>query len=331
MDVISFGRNASGPLNGLIFAPVELYTHLNASLVYKIGPPRVILVYFYEGNDLNDAFYELEMSPGESGSLRSQALVEDAVLEMESARTGIETPRWQGNIGLLVTAGRMFRSILHGARFSTGQMDDHELDIDRWRQGAVNRALIAGEETSVPDGLQSPSLELTDMDDHKMPRVGQWRPGSVNRVLIAGEEISIPDRLQSPSLELTDEEVNAAVRVFRYALGRLSSFFPAARIVVVYIPSPLSSYELASDEVRIETYHSGEDTYDARSVYSRSDYIKARIQRAAEDAGHAFADAQETVRELGQERLVHGPGDWHHFNSDGYRALATAIIPHLAE
>ena len=38
---------------------------------------------------------------------------------------------------------------------------------------------------------------------------------------------------------------------------------------------------------------------------------------------------RDFLREAARQRAIHGPGDWKHFNEDGYRLLGRAIADYL--
>jgi hypothetical protein len=143
---------------------------------------------------------------------------------------------------------------------------------------------------------------------------------------VNGRPVRIPDGLQSPALELEEEEIRLGVYVFERSVLYLQGHFPDARIGVVYIPSPLSSYALASDRVRIESYEGRGDVFESDLVRARSDEIASRIEAVAERHGFGFVDARDRIRRRSAEVLVHGPRDWKHLNEAGHRALAAAAV-----
>jgi hypothetical protein len=75
----------------------------------------------------------------------------------------------------------------------------------------------------------------------------------INWAQIGSELVSLPNELQSPSLELTAEELNLGTYVFEQAVLYLKNFFSRSKIRIVYVPSTLESYEIASVEVDIQS------------------------------------------------------------------------------
>ena len=154
-------------------------------------------------------------------------------------------------------------------------------------------------------------------------------PPPTNRALIAGREAALPESLQSPALELTAPEMRRAAYVFEQSLRFLADYFPQTRVYAVYVPSPLSCYELASPTVSIERYHGRAPVYDSKSVSRHSDHIAKLIGWACARAQVPFIDARPAMRAEARRRLIHGPRDWFHPNAIGYAALGKAILAGL--
>jgi len=127
--------------------------------------------------------------------------------------------------------------------------------------------------------------------------------GEINRVLINGTPTAIPDETQSPALEFDEEEFRIAAHIADRSLRVLKTIFPDADIHLVYIPAPLSIYEIASETVSVQTYLHRDIIYPV--------------------------DPTDILREAARQRAIHGPGDWKHFNEAGYRLLGRVITDYL--
>jgi hypothetical protein len=154
-------------------------------------------------------------------------------------------------------------------------------------------------------------------------------PGRINRVLIDGEPMAIPDEAQSPALEFDGEELRIAAHVADRSLRVLKTIFPDADIHLVYIPAPLSIYEIASETVSVQTYLRRPRIYPAERVTEFSDKIRAEIGEMARRYQVGFLDPTDLLRAAARQRAIHGPGDWKHFNEAGYRVLGRAIADYL--
>ena len=89
----------------------------------------------------------------------------------------------------------------------------------------------------------------------------------INLALINGKQTPLPMHLQGPSLftlslldeglkkfHISKEEYREGLYVFEQALAALIEFFPRTETKVVFIPSPLSSYQIVSPKVSYRGY-----------------------------------------------------------------------------
>jgi lysophospholipase L1-like esterase len=97
-------------------------------------------------------------------------------------------------------------------------------------------------------------------------------------------------------------------------------------MTVVYVPSPLSCYELEGEEVSVRSYLGRTSLQPARRVQERSREIRARVRALASAAQLGFVDPTDVLRSLARTTAIHGPGDWGHFNEKGYRCLSEEIL-----
>jgi hypothetical protein len=286
-DVVTFGANGAGSLRGLVGEPLAKYRYINASYRFEMEPPAYILVYFYEGNDLNDDLVYLRLRYRNSFDV-------ERIYDTAYFANFIQRAVHWGDPLFWRVKNRSIQDHLIFGHFFYCLVDA----FVREKFGA--------------------SQDLSDLSP--------WPPGDVNRVLIDGKPVSIPDRLQSPALELTTEEMDLSVYTFEQSLRYLKNRFSASRIGILYIPSPLSSYTLSSETVTIQTYENRSGVYLRERVYERSDAIASKIEKAAENCDVAFVDARPYIRRKSSKMLVHGPLDWKHFNREGYTALAEAAV-----
>ncbi len=284
VDVITFGRSASGSVEGLVIEPIQDYRFLNR-LGFDFPEPECMLAYFYEGNDIEDNLRFLSRHyddeyPG--GDFNDDADFEK-YLDYVAATYASGVPRkaeekpFFGNFLF-----RLFR-----------------------------------------DKVLNPITSSVEESD-PLPR-----PGRVNRALVDGQVLAIPDNIQSPSVYFKRDRLEAAIKVFERSLRYSAKFFRNTKFFVVYIPSPLACYDLASDKV--STYYGEDALFDSRKVAEVGDFIHSEVRRIAEENDMPFIDAREYVREAARGGLVHGPRDWNHFNKRGYEALSEAIMDTLKD
>ncbi|MFH1502406.1 MAG: SGNH/GDSL hydrolase family protein [Candidatus Eisenbacteria bacterium] len=292
-DVVTFGASGAGSLRGLVAEPASQLGFANASFLFDLEAPKAFVVFFYEGNDLDDNLrdvstrYEGELEPG--APIDASAFgrfMEETVVGGDPLMVEARDFAWHQNLFLANFAYRTARRIA--------------------------RVMIRGEEAYAP-----PPPE--------------WHPGPVNLAVVGGEVVDIPDVLQGPALELSDAEIELAVDVFGRALAFLAERYPSSAVGVVYLPSPLSSYEIASSTVSCQTYHGREGIYPTELAVERSDRVARLVADASERSGCAFVDARRHLRRASADALVHGPKDWKHYNRVGLEALADSIVELLSD
>jgi hypothetical protein len=91
------------------------------------------------------------------------------------------------------------------------------------------------------------------------------------------------------------------------------------------VPSPIAVYRLAAERVPVHAYHGPHQVHASAEVDRQSDRICARVAETAATVGVDFLDPRPALRAVARDRLVHGPGDWKHFNRTGYEALGRAV------
>jgi len=288
-DVISFGRAGAGSLEGLVAAPIGALMYLNALRRFEpLAPPATALLYFYEGNDLNDNLRDLRSRS--SGGF-DRAKLYDRTYFQQFLKTAVVEPS----------------PLVRDARTIT------------WR----DRLLVMRFMGATIGGLIGPGANDGDEGNPIHPPPGQ----AVNRARVAGAISKLPDLLQGPALELSADEIRQSIWVFRQAAFFMKQQWPSTTFVVVYVPSPLSCYQLDGERVSAQSYEGRGTVFRAEAVDASSDRIAADIRRASEELGVRFVDARPELRKTAAEIFIHGPMDWKHFNRLGYDALVRAIRP----
>lgn len=275
-DVLSFGEGGASSIDAAVRRPQEFSQGLRR---FGLGPPSTVVLYFYEGNDLEDNLRDLEHRF--AGLEDLDAAHFDALLQGEIERNGSWWKRLRGSLLMPRYLGRLLR-----AAFELGRPSARE--------------------------------------------AGEWPPGEVTRARVAGRVQPLPDRLQAPALALGDEELARALFAFDRSLGFLRRFYPEAERLVVYLPAPLSCYQLASREVSVQARGRRAALFPAAQVAPRSEQIVARVAEIARGHGFGFLDARPALRQEAGRQPIHGPRDWAHLNEIGQRALGRAVAGALA-
>ena len=291
-DVVSFGRAGAGSIDGILVHPLDDLRFLRSLWSFSMPEPGMVLVYFNEGDDLADTLRSVQRreSPDLAARLVDPALAAGFVRRVLDQ----ELPR-----------PPFLANLLFG-RFLAAVVDQ-----------TLGR--LAG-------GPRRPERAEDD------GAVGPQPPVRINRAQVAGQVVELPNYLQGPALDLPDEDLEVSLAVFDACLAELAARpeFAAARKAVVYLPSPLSCYDLATDTVHAARATPGENRFPAKAVRARSERILAAVRDAALAHGLGFIDPRAALREEARQGFIHGPQDWRHFNRAGYTALAKAVAAKLA-
>lgn len=305
-DVISFGSAGNGSIAGIVTEPLSTLAYWQASARAHLPAPDTLLVFFYEGNDLNDNVEYLEKIGKKYQAFDNtrindhkyfQPYIKQAALNQDALYQRSQYLHWYDELYL--------------AKFI-------------WRSVAP---LI----TKLKSQL-IPSAQAAERSPLNPPGRFEWtEPGTLNQVIINDAIVQLPDTLQGPSMDLTEAEKNLALVSFREALYFLKNHLPDTQLVVVYIPSVITTYDIRSSQVSVQSHARRQQfIYNTPAVKQQSDEIAQQIQTLSEAEQIPFIDARPVVRRASQTNLLHGPLDWNHFNDRGYQALADAILQQLA-
>lgn len=177
------------------------------------------------------------------------------------------------------------------------------------------------------DGFNS-DLELEDAGRPLQP--------SENIIKLGGKKMRVPV-LEGPALELDREQIGIALRSFEHPLKLLRQNYQKAKIVVVYIPSVLECYDVLSPEVDVAARDLNTRWGDcvirvnAGMIGQNSDYIAHAVGTISGQLGVDFIDTRSVFKKVCLGKLLHGPKDWQHFNTQGYRVLFEVVLKFLNE
>lgn len=320
-DVVSFARGGAGSLRGVLSEPILSYRYLHASRRFGLEPPDVFLVYFYEGNDLQDTLLELLWAFGiETEKLRAGGELPPLTSLLQAKREGqpyylgrvLEHPRLYDPeyFRQVLAEAALKRHPLHPAVEHFHVLD--ELYFTRFVAGA-----IAGEYRRARG---------RDVGGEPHPLDARRSVLRARNVLrIAGREHVLKRELQGPAPELSPEETDAALYAFEQSLVYLMAYFPGSDVQVVYLPSPAAVYEFVEDDVVLQPLSSRPYVYPVGVIQARSAEVRSRIEAIARRHAAGFVDPTAALASAARARAIHGPEDWRHFNRDGYTLLGEIL------
>ena len=297
-DVINFGRAGSGNVHATAYLASKRFAQLRRNL---LGDPTDVIVYFYEGNDLNDNLRRARRDFGLNE--RSPDSFSDEELDELIAQRA-QAGRLRGLPGMLYAP----------------------YIVQKFFQRQVNAtSALHGRDGTIRDaGSVHEILEA-------YPVVTPFSVGGTQKVFTKWT--------QGPALELTDEELAFSLSMLDGSLRWVKQRFEGASVTLVYIPSPLSCYRILGPVVYAQSYEprdervdvlnrsaSLQESFNVLDVRTRSDAIRERVQEMAVERGVDFIDATSALRAAASSELVHGPIDGNHLNRRGYEILGELLV-----
>lgn len=311
-DVMSYGRGGSGPIRASLEAMAK-QRYLAASWRFHVEPPESLIYYFYEGNDLHDALYELarlylpERPGGDEAAGREDGEAEPVDLSplLADPRFG-DARTFQALLGEALARHPLVRRAesaspfegFHLGHFVRAAIDSEWLGRER---------SAAPEEDVFPLRRQRPTALVAD-----------------NFLRVRDTEIPTSVELQGPAPDLDAAETDAALWALEGSLRALRASFAGTRLCVVYVPSPAASYQLGGEGVRVQVFEGRPDVYRPERIEERSRELRDRVGALVAGLGLDYVDPTDAVRRNTRIELLHGPTDMRHFNRLGYTLLGNA-------
>ncbi len=292
-DIVSLGVGGSGSAEGMIGLPKRAYYYTERAWYLRLPTPELAIVYFYEGNDLrnNVSFLKRHVAQdGLEGLDRGKAVerLDRALAAYPSNFLPKHEPNWQRHFPFYFFAKKLALTSLYGDADTKDQKPD------------------ADDEEAAATKTEPPAPTLVDIN---------------------GRPQELPGGLQSPGMDLDPADWAPAVLVFEQSLVYLRSFLPDTPVLVVYIPSPLSSYRLMSPEVSLQGRK--RDLFPKERVAENSDRMCQMVRAATLSHGAGFLDVRPDIRAGTAHYVLHGPHDFKHLNRKGYGILGKAVAERL--
>ena len=295
-DVLSFAQPGFGSFDGLAYYPPRYFEMLRKR-GFALRAPSRIMVYFYEGNDFSDNVALLERYWDQKPDFITK---QDLHLLFQEIFE-------KGSLNQRGPIGRIRHSEIANASYALKFF--YTLTKDTYTM--LRQTL----------GLEEPKEERVEIPEEQQ----------LTKIRVKGQELKVPVPLQGPALELDEDEIEESLLVFELSLEYLLKYFGNSDIIVVYLPSPLSSYELTSDAAHVYTKNGKPPVYLTEAIPHKSDMLCNRVLLVARKAGAAFFDTRPIILPAARQDVLHGPRDWQHFNRVGYGALGNAVATYLSE
>ncbi len=307
IDVVSFGQAGAGSFDGIWSEPVTQFLYINSVRDYKLSPPKDILIFFYEGNDIYDNIQFLR----------------DNLLETEKEQTE-----------------RMkFKKIKDFLNAEFEKVLNRQFDNSIWKNMLFTRSILHGTSNLAEEwGLSNKQPKNKDLYNKVMPEgkgafaLIDGKKVQLNLAMMNWKKVGLPTHLQGPpSFALNNEErvagskdnlIGLSVNVFEQSLVRLASFFPQVKIKIIYIPSPVSSYKMVSSHIHFRGFMQDIDVMETIEIEKRHIKLCNTIKRVTRNHNFSFVNSTKSLKKATSTGFVHGPIDWDHFNKRGYQVLS---------
>ena len=244
-DVITLGQSGAGSAEAMAALPAMAYARTKDAWYLRLPKPHVAIVYFYEGNDLNDdmAFLERRVEKSDGGDLVDR--IDRAIAAYPSALL-VDTNSLP-HFPLLRFSYQMARRIYAESIGTATQETEPNDAAGTATPDQPNLVEVAGQMVKLPANLQSPALELTLPEveravlvfERSLVFLGKLLPGTpvlvaylpspLSSYRLLGAEVSIQrymtDRAAVYPKQRVAEYSDAICRLIRAATIRQEGFF----------------------------------------------------------------------------------------------------------
>jgi len=308
IDVVSFGQGGVGSFGGIWKEPITQFLHINSVKNYHLSPPRNVLVFFYEGNDIYDnvGFLRKKLFSIKKGSLKEKIKLDEVLAFLNREFQNVLSDDYGGSFwkNMLFTRS-IFKGVLNLVEEWVSSNKRKKINFS-YPKTPINIAWINKKQVSLPMHLQASPLFGVKEPDRKLAQTRQL----TNQI----EEFHI-----------TEEEYKLGLFIFEKALAMLAGFFPQADIKVIFIPSPLSSYQIVSRRISYRGFMEFESFEEVGVIMRRHTELCEAIRDISVVSKVSFLNTTKGLRKAASQEFIHGPTDWDHFNKKGYEALSTDI------
>lgn len=223
-DVVAVGLAGAGSAEAMASLPAAAYAITRSAWRLRLPPPSVGVVYFYEGNDLND---NLRFLSGHVGRPDGADLAEriDRALTAYVVAPSVEKS-WERHLPLLRFSQRLARRLTGELAAASSAPQPAQSDSAAAHTAdPPNVVEVAGRAVELPPGLRSPAVELTEPELERAVLVFE-RSLAYLRRLLPGTPVLVA-HLPSPlsSYRLLAPEVS----IQRYDMAR-GSRYPKERV-----------------------------------------------------------------------------------------------------
>ena len=292
IDCITYGYPGYGSLGTAVSMVAENNFFSKSPFWSNHEKPKLILLFFYEGNDLINNLHEIQKRKFEEKLNGSKSAIE-SVQQLMAHETVLKSNHfgWSDKLATInLLKGLLNNYLSHSDQISTPK-------------------------SSLPSGVMAKETIVSQ---------------DVENMALINDQILSLGYAEGPALHLSESEIDQSLFITEQSISYLRGIFHTSRIALVYIPSALSLYEFDSDYVRpapLELNGSTRDkAFKPEEVREKCDFLRKRMSEIAERQKVCIIDPVLELRRTARKQLLHGPRDPIHFNREGYKAFANSII-----
>lgn len=180
-DVVTLGTPGAGSAEGIAALPAIAYEDAKRAWYLRLPAPHVAVVYFYEGNDLNDNLHFLERTAGNPDSAGLVERIDRSIAAYPSALS--DRSDRVSHLPLLRFSVRLARRIY--AEWSSNEAPPGSGTVSAPSPAAdqPNVVEVAGRSMQLPPNLQSPALQLTHPELERAVLVYERSLGFLRKLL----------------------------------------------------------------------------------------------------------------------------------------------------
>jgi len=304
-NYLNFGRAGYGSISAVSnLIMINKLTNL-PNLIEDLEKPKSIIFVFYEGNDLEENIFEYNLLA------RSNENVSDFVARRINENVKLS------NFDKLTNIFPIF-SFLQKIYSHLGNLFNRIVNINDINEVG---SLIA-------DRIKKLFGYTIVLDAPKVDPLTY-----VNSILTL-DKIDNVQPLQSAAVILNEEQTVIALEVFFESMKYLKSWSQIDNIIILYIPSPISSYSW-EEPITYEFKNPADGLVGKinkttnKKNRENSIFIRDKINYFSKRNNFLFLDATNFVIEKSKEIILHGPLDWRHFNYVGYKNISNYIIENI--
>lgn len=299
---LNYARGGFGSLssvsNYLKLIKLEKYNFFKKEL----NPPSEILFFFYEGNDLDENLKEYEIN------LKKFSTIKDYVNFKINKRIKIKKKD-------IIDVNFPILEFLRSIKFQFKDLLDNIIKSRNF-ESIYNNILIRIKK------IKGENVILANKDFLGSEKKFFWTNKTLDGRLfeIRPIEAAAPD--------LNKLQKDTSLSIFFESLLFLKKNNKKAKIKIIFLPSPATSYEWSNPIKYLPRY--SKKKLDYREINYKENlennlHIVKKIELFSKQNNFEFVDLTKKIQNKTKSTILHGPLDWVHFNLKGYEFISNSL------